>query len=86
MKILQINTVFKFGSTGRIVNDIDDLLKANGCESYVAYSRGSGETDKYKLKIGNVFSMYRDVLSNRIFDNQGLTSKKATKAFFVVIF
>ncbi|MBQ3356278.1 MAG: glycosyltransferase [Oscillospiraceae bacterium] len=40
MKVLQINCVYKRGSTGKIVDDIHSLLKENGIESVVCYGRG----------------------------------------------
>jgi len=40
MRILQINTVYKFGSTGRIVSDIHDQLGGYGFESFIIYGRG----------------------------------------------
>ena len=40
MKVLQINTTYNIGSTGRIVAGIDDILVNSGIESYVAYGYG----------------------------------------------
>ena len=40
MKILQINTVYKSGSTGKIVKDLNDLILSDDHESFIAYSRG----------------------------------------------
>lgn len=40
LKILQVNCVYKRGSTGKIVFDIHQGLKENGIESIVCYGRG----------------------------------------------
>lgn len=51
MKILQINTVYKFGSTGKIVYEIHNQLKKSGQESFVIYGRGTNtsEVNVYKI-------------------------------------
>lgn len=41
MKVLLINNVFCSGSTGKIVNDINQVLKGQGIESVVCYGRGN---------------------------------------------
>ena len=50
MKILQVNCVFRKGSTGKIMDDIHKSLKNNGIESIVCYGRGEKivEHDIYK--------------------------------------
>lgn len=40
MRILQINIVFPYGSTGNIVKNLDRELKLYGYESFVIYGRG----------------------------------------------
>lgn len=40
MKVMQINCVYNFGSTGKIVYDIHTALKEQGFESVVCYGRG----------------------------------------------
>ena len=50
MKVLQINTTYNIGSTGRIVAGIDDILVNSGIESYVAYGYGNLQDDRhYKI-------------------------------------
>ena len=64
MKVLQINCVYNFGSTGKIVFDIHTTLKNKGIESVVCYGRGVKvkEENVYKVstelggKIHSVFS------------------------------
>lgn len=42
VKVLQVNCVYKFGSTGKIMYDIHKCLLNNGHESIVVYGRGKG--------------------------------------------
>ncbi len=64
MKVLQINCVYKFGSTGKIMYDIHNCLLKKGYESIVVYGRGEKVQDAgvYKSstelegKIHSVFS------------------------------
>ena len=80
MKILQINTVYKEGSTGNIVANIHQALNKNGFESYVAYGRGNWQ-EKNLIKIGSKLDIYIHGIGTRIFDKHGLYSKKATLKF-----
>ena len=49
MKVLQVNCVYKKGSTGKIVADIHSELQKKGIESIVCYGRGT------KIKEPNVY-------------------------------
>jgi glycosyltransferase involved in cell wall biosynthesis len=80
MKMLQINTVYKSGSTGKIVKNLNDLILLNSDESYIAYGRGE-HSDDNSIKIGNKFDINMHALSTRIFDKHGLYSQKATIGF-----
>ena len=50
MKILQINTVYKYGSTGKIVYELHNQLQNTSYESFVIYGRGksTNESNVYK--------------------------------------
>lgn len=50
MKILQVNCVYKKGSTGKIVYDLHKGLLAQGIESVVCYGRGEPCSDAYVYK------------------------------------
>ena len=66
MKVLQVNCVYKKGSTGKIVADLHEYYLQNGIDSYVVYGRGDRveEPNVYKCateigsKIRNVLSRY----------------------------
>ena len=45
MKVLQINCVYKRGSTGKIMYDIHNCLLEKGYESVVVYGRGAKTHD-----------------------------------------
>ena len=80
MKILQINTVCRIGSTGRIAADIHKMLIQQGHESVVAYGRGTAHNCDNTIKIGNNLDFYIHALKTRILDEHGFGSKKAAKS------
>lgn len=57
MKVLQVNVVYKKGSTGKIVYDIHNELQQNGIESIVCYGRGE------KINEPNVYKTSSEILA-----------------------
>lgn len=53
MRILQINSVYKVGSTGKIVADNADVLRGEGHEVFTCYGLGEDSLDEYSRKICN---------------------------------
>lgn len=51
MRILQINSVYKVGSTGKIVADNANVLHAAGHEVFTCYGVGEDHVDAFSLKI-----------------------------------
>lgn len=51
MKILQINSVYKVGSTGKIVDGIASELRGQEHEVFTCYGIGDGHYDDYSCKI-----------------------------------
>ena len=78
MKVLQINTTYNFGSTGRIVAGIDRVLAGACIESYVAYGYGNLQ-DTHHYKIINQLDSYSHNICSRLTDGQGLFSSYKTK-------
>lgn len=78
-KLLQINVVVNWGSTGRIAEEIGQLAISEGWDSYIAYGRGIPKSKSKLLRIGSNLNMYIHGLMSRIFDNHGLSSKIATE-------
>ena len=57
MKVLQVNVVWRNGSTGKITADIHEELLRQGVESVVCYGRGETVNEPYVYKTwGEVFS------------------------------
>lgn len=55
MKVLFINSVYKRGSTGKIVEQLHKYCTNNGIESYVCYGRGSKIDEKNVFKTSTEF-------------------------------
>ncbi|MCM1138959.1 MAG: glycosyltransferase [Muribaculum sp.] len=85
MKLVQINPVLRRStSTGRIMEEIGDMMMANGWECFVAYSRGRDgkmKTPMIPLPVGNIVSTALHGITTRIFDRHGLASTLATWDF-----
>lgn len=83
-----INSVFGYGSTGKIVLDLAKKYEYDGYEVKIAYGRTDrisygeqGELKKYGVRIGNYLDIYLHVLYTRLTDKHGLVSKQATRKF-----
>lgn len=64
MKILQVNCVYKKGSTGKITYDIRSELLKQGIESVVCYGRGEKINEPHVYKTcGEVYSKINHLLS-----------------------
>ena len=88
MKLLFVNSVLGFGSTGCIVLDIAKEYEQNGYEIKIAYGQArkvskdlEPDIDKYGVRIGTNVDVYYHVLYTRLTDKHGLASKHATKQF-----
>lgn len=78
-KLLQINVVTNWGSTGRITEEIGQVAIANGWNSYIAFGRKERESKSNKIKIGNKLDFISHIFLTRLFDIHGLASKRTTK-------
>jgi len=81
MRVLQINSVVNSGSTGRIAEEIGNVLLANGHESYIAYGRGIATSTSKLIKIGSQKDVYLHGAYTLMTDKHGFASKKATQKF-----
>lgn len=88
MKILQINAFYGIGSTGKIVRDLESVIRAAGHESYVVCAYSNGDN------IQNVYSVYGKHWSNalkintlitRITGKNGYRNKSKTEEVISVI-
>lgn len=79
MKVLQINVVCGYGSTGRIVVDLAKTIEKEGDECVVTYGRYEAPKDIKTIKIGSKKDIFAHVLKTRILDKHGFGSVNATK-------
>ena len=73
MKVLQINAVYKNGSTGRMLFEMNEYFTAHGIESYIACPFGCGDS-KNQYIIGNKIDRMLHALKSRITGRQGYGS------------
>lgn len=87
MRILLVNGVYGYASTGTIVRDIQMLCKEKGIECYVAYSESNLTQDKlsHSYKIGTFFEKKLHALLCRINGKQAYFSQIATWNFIKYI-
>lgn len=77
MKIVQINTVYRFGSTGRMTQQLHEYMTAKGIKSYVAAGNvRSNNSDM--IKLGSRFEDKLHGLLSRITGRQGYFSLFST--------
>lgn len=77
-KLIQINSVVNYGSTGRIAEEIGQTAIASGWESYIAYGRYERPSASKLIRIGSDSDIQLHGLQTRLFDRHGLGSKSAT--------
>lgn len=81
MKIIQINTVYKSGSTGKITASLYNMALERGYEAAVAYGRGHTPegNDINGLLVGNKIDFLHHVIVNFVTGRNGFASKKVTR-------
>ena len=80
MRYLFINSVCGYGSTGKIVADTCRNLRAEGHECAVAWGRIKINSDDISTyRIGTKLDNYVHAIGTRLWDREGLGSKRATK-------
>ena len=78
MKVLQINAVYGFKSTGVIVKDIGNTLAHNGDVAYFAYQTTNESVENGYL-VGNKPDWKLHAVHSRVFGKQAYASKCATR-------
>lgn len=78
MKIVQINSTYGRGSTGKICKDISDLLTKNNIENYALYTLGESDAPN-AIQCSNRAYTKIQALKSRVFGNYGFNSKRSTK-------
>ena len=80
MKVLQINAVYGYKSTGLIVRDIYNASMADGIDAYAAYQFTSERVEN-GIGLGNWIDRKIHALRTRIDGKQGYSSKCVTHKF-----
>lgn len=79
MRVLLINSVVGYGSTGRIVQSIYTRILEEGNEAMVIFGRGDIPKNINSLKISSNLDIYIHVMLSRLLDKQGFLSTRKTK-------
>ncbi|AMC92903.1 hypothetical protein AOC36_02555 [Erysipelothrix larvae] len=79
MRVLFINSVVDYGSTGKIVRDLANGLKQEGHEVLIAYGRNGTNNPDDTLDIQDKLGSAWHLLMSRLLGRHGLHSKRATR-------
>jgi putative colanic acid biosynthesis glycosyltransferase len=79
MKVLQINVIYRSGSTGRTVSELGSFLTDQGVESFVAYGIGERPRNKNEFRIENRFEYLISNFLSKLFGDEGNHSYFPTK-------
>ncbi len=86
MRVLLINSVAGFGSTGRICLDLYDAYTTAGHDAWIAFGRMQDPPASYNsYRIGSPLSFGEHVLETFLLDNHGLASRRATRRLVAFI-
>lgn len=79
-KIIQINECLHF-STGKIAQQIGEAVVESGWDSYIAYSSRESAIpcSSQIIRVGGFFNPYFHYVEGRLFDREGLSSRRATR-------
>ncbi len=78
-KLLQLNCTANWGSTGKIAEGIGMAAMARGWESAIAYGRKMNPSQSQLIKVGNQLDVYVHYSQHRLFNREGLGSRRPTK-------
>ncbi len=77
--LLQINSCANWGSTGKIAEQINQTAAVQGWKTYIAYGREVNSSISKLIHIGNKLSQAIALIEARLFDNDGLANRCATR-------
>ena len=85
MKIVQINSVLNWGSTGKIAEQIGVCIQESGNISCIVYGRDKGPVNTKSTPVKTSYSLdvYCHKIRSLLFDGQGLGSKYSTKKLII---
>lgn len=82
MRIVQINASYRIGSTGKIMSDLNTVIRSNGHESYMvcAYSPIKSTGNLYVMeRLNHELAVRKNILISRVTGTMGYRQKLATK-------
>ena len=79
-KVLQVNVVCGYGSTGRIAADLYKAIKKKGHDCIIAYGRSSSPEGLKTIKIGRNYDFFAHTAMSRITDKHGFYSRQQLKS------
>jgi putative colanic acid biosynthesis glycosyltransferase len=85
MKVLQINAVYGYGSTGVIVKDLQDCCIEHGIDCYVAFPKGMGKSNDHTYEIGCTLDRKLHAFLCRLAGKQSYFSCLATRSLLKYI-
>lgn len=77
--LLQINSCANWGSTGKIAEQINQAATHKGWKTYLAYGREVNPSQSELIHVGNKVSQAIALVEARLFDNDGLSNRRATQ-------
>ena len=77
LRYVQINSVLN-GSTGTVMRNLHENLKARGVDSCIFWGRGAGSRGDREQRFGSKAGVYHHVLMTRLSDRTGFYSKRDT--------
>lgn len=83
--VLQLNVTANWGSTGKIAEQINLVAQRQGWETFIAYGRNCISSQSKLIRVGSMLQVYEHYAEYRLFDNDGLASRKATKQFVKIL-
>lgn len=85
LSIVHINSVYEFGSTGRIVSDIHEELLKSGYVSRVIYGRKNKSHSQNAMRFGGRLSTFWHILMTFVSDRHGFASTRATRKMIAML-
>lgn len=85
MKIIQINSVCGYGSTGRIVTDLYEMIESQGAECLAIYGRGDSPKGINAIKVSSNFDNKIHGIRTRLTGRHGFGSASATKKLIDIV-
>lgn len=80
-KLLQINITANWGSTGKIAEQTALCAMKLGWDCYTAYGRCANPSQTQLIRIGSKLDTYAHYGMQRLWDNEGMNSRWATRMF-----